>query len=337
MTQIVKWGVLSTAEIAIKQVIPAIQKAENANIEAIASESGKEIETAKAFSIPKTFTTYQGLLEDQEIDAVYIPLPNGLHSKWVKEAAERGKHVLCEKPAALTAEEADEMTSFCEEHNVLFMEAFMYQFHPQHARVKEMINAGEIGEVKHMNSRLSFVLHQLEGNIRMDRQLGGGSLYDLGCYCIHAIRMITNSEPSRVYTIQDKHDLYNVDMSASTVMELENGVHASFDCSMGIAGRHSYEVVGTEGRIEVMKAYVPQLDGEGIIHIEREDGHQRTEKIIGYYYPLGIEHFSTSILNGSEPIYSRESTVENMKVLDACHRSIETKQVVDIATVDNRN
>ncbi|WP_018922123.1 Gfo/Idh/MocA family protein [Salsuginibacillus kocurii] len=330
MAQTVKWGILSTAEIATKWVIPALKQANHTDIAAIASESGKEVEVAKAFAIPKTYSTYEGLLEDPEIDVVYIPLPNALHAKWVKEAAKRGKHVLCEKPAALTASEAYEMTSFCDDQNVLFMEAFMHQFHPQHARVREIIAAGEIGEVKHMNSSLSFVLQQLEGNIRMNRELGGGSLYDLGCYCIHAIRMITRSNPARVYTIEAKHPHYDVDMAAVSVLEMENGIHATFDCSMNRAGRHSYEIVGTHGKIEVPKAYVPQSDGEGLIHLQREDGHERRERIVGFNYKLGVEHFSAAVINKEAPIYSKESTVENMRVLEACHRSIEIKEAVDL-------
>ncbi|HAQ06782.1 MAG TPA: gfo/Idh/MocA family oxidoreductase, partial [Bacillus bacterium] len=141
----IKWGILSTANIALTQVIPAIQRSAKAEVEAIASSNGKAEVAAAKLNIPRAYETYEELLQDPNIDAVYIPLPNSLHRKWVLEAARHGKHVLCEKPAALNAEEMIEMDRYCKEQNVLFMEAFMYQFHPQHERVKEIIASGEIG------------------------------------------------------------------------------------------------------------------------------------------------------------------------------------------------
>ncbi|MFD1064963.1 Gfo/Idh/MocA family protein [Oceanobacillus locisalsi] len=328
----VKWGVLSGAEIAVRQVVPAILKAPNAEVAAVASESGKEVKLKEQFNVSKAYSSYTELLNDPEIDAVYIPLPNGLHAKWVKEAAKHKKHVLCEKPASLTYQEAVEMMQVCEENNVIFMESFMYQFHPQHNRVKEVIHSGEIGEVKHMNSDLSFVLHSLEGNIRSDRNLGGGSLYDLGCYQIHAIRMILGEEPVRVFGMEQLYDSYDVDQAAAVTMEMESGLLASFNCSMNMAGRQTYEVVGTKGKITVSKAYVPHEDGIGKLTVDREDGHHREEILEGYFYEIGVEHLSSRILEGREPVNTAENTIQNMRVLEACLTSMQKKQPVEVTT-----
>ncbi|WP_026699808.1 Gfo/Idh/MocA family protein [Salibacterium aidingense] len=324
----VNWGILSTAAIAKKQVIPALQQADNAEPAAVASGSGKAAELARQYDIPKAYENYEELLDDPEIDIVYIPLPNGLHAKWVKEAAKRGKHVLCEKPAALTAEEAQDMIRFCEESNVLFMEALMYQFQPQYQRVKEIIASGEIGEVKLMRSSFTFMLEELEGNIRMSRALGGGSLYDIGCYCIHAIRHILDSEPVKVYAAEERHPEYGVDMSAVVTMTMRNGVNAYFDCGMNMTERNTYEVVGTKGTIEGAAAYVPQPDGECRLTITNENMETREENISGYYYTIGVEYLSNCVINGMKPEFKPENTIKNMKVLDACHESLNKGKIV---------
>ncbi|MCS0542599.1 Gfo/Idh/MocA family oxidoreductase, partial [Aeromonas veronii] len=185
----VRFGVLSTAKIARNTLIPAMERAHYAEVVAVASESGKAKDFAAELGIPKHYESYTDLLNDPEIDAVYIPLPNQLHKQWAIEAAKHGKHVLCEKPAALTSQDVEEMAAAFKENNVIFMEAFMYQFHPQHNRVKEIIAAGEIGDVKLIRSTFSF-LHDLNsGSIKMQKDLGGGVLYDVGCYCIHASRL----------------------------------------------------------------------------------------------------------------------------------------------------
>src|SRR5690625_2330163 len=182
----IKWGIISTARIGITQLIPAIKRSTNAEVVAIATQSdiNKATLIAEQFQIEKVYNSYEKLLNDPNIDAVYIPLPNHLHKEWAIKAAQKGKHILCEKPAALTTEEVYEIKKACEENNVLFMEAFMYYFHPQHNRVKEIIDTGEIGEVTFMQAGFSFYLaeERRAHNIRMSGEKGGGSIYDIGCY-----------------------------------------------------------------------------------------------------------------------------------------------------------
>jgi len=326
----VRWGIVSTADIAQTQVIPAILRSENAEVAAISSRGDQARQVASKLNIPIYYESYEQMLHDDNIEAVYIPLPNHLHKQWVIEAARHGKHVLCEKPAALTVEETKEMVEACQKNNVKFMEAFMYQFHPQHERVQEIINSGEIGEVKFMRASFSFYLENKEGNIRMKKEMGGGSLYDVGCYGIHAIRNILKSEPTEIQVFAKKDDLSGVDMSSIIYMTLENGIPALVDCSFEMAFRNEYEIVGTKGRIQVPKAFRPDVDGEKGKIIIYSESIIRTEEPAGDQYRNQIEHFSQAIIEDFTPSYSVENTLKNMRVLDACIKSIESKDIVKL-------
>lgn len=326
----IKWGILSTANIAQTQVIPAIQRSAIAEVEAIASSNGKAEAAAAELNIPRAYETYEELLQDPNIDAVYIPLPNSLHRKWVLEAARHGKHILCEKPAALTAGEVIEMKRYCEEQKVLFMEAFMYQFHPQHKRVKEIIASGEIGEVKLMKSSFSFYLEDRDTNIRMDRSLGGGSIYDVGCYCIHAIRTMLEAEPVNIHVRGKQDPDTGVDVSAVGYMEFDQGIQGVFDCSFEASFRNEYEVVGTKGRVFVPRAFRPDFsDGVGTITVESA-GQQRIEQVEGDIYLAEIDHFSEAILEKKPLIYPAEQTIANMRVIDACYSSLEKNEKITL-------
>ncbi|WP_226086075.1 Gfo/Idh/MocA family protein [Mesobacillus sp. S13] len=326
----IKWGILSNANIAQTQVIPAIQRSALSEVEAIASSSGKAAEVAAKLNIPRVYDTYEELLQDPKIDAVYIPLPNSLHHKWVLEAAKDGKHILCEKPAALTAQEMIEMERYCKEQHVLFMEAFMYQFHPQHVRVKEIIASGEIGEVKLMRSSFSYYMEDRETNIRMDKSLGGGSIYDVGSYCIHSMRNILGAEPVKVKAHGKLDPETGVDVSAVAYLEFERGIQGVFDCSFEASFRQEYEIVGTRGRIQVPRAFRPDVNGgNGLVTVET-NGQQRTEKVEGDIYLLEVDHLSEAILEKKSLIYPAEETIANMRVIDACYSSLEKKEEVTI-------
>lgn len=308
----IRWGILSTANIARTQLIPAIFRAENAEVTAIASRGPKVHEVAAGLNIAKAYESYDELLNDQEIDAVYIPLPNHLHKEWVFKAAKKGKHILCEKPIALTAEEAIEMVQICKEQNVKFMEAFMYQLHPQHERVRYIIASGEIGEVKLFKSSHSFYLENRDGDIRMKKEMGGGSLYDVGCYSIHAIRNILQSEPVEVHGFAEFDPATNVDLSAIVFLKLANGIPAVIDCSFDMTDRNEYEVVGTKGSIKVPFAFRPDVANGGVGHIIVETGRvKRKENIRGDIYKLEVEHFSNAILHDLEPINTGEVSVKS--------------------------
>lgn len=333
----VKWGVLSTAGIAQKQLLPAFSRANNAVVTAIAT--GSNVETAKQvadrFDIETVYDSYEKLLDDPSIDAVYIPLPNHLHKEWAIKAAQRGKHILCEKPAALTTEEVFEIKTVCEDNGVLFMEAFMYYFHPQHNRVKEIIDTGEIGEVTFMQAGFSFYLaeERRAHNIRMSGEKGGGSIYDIGCYAIHAIRNILGEEPESVHVHAVKDSDYGIDTDAVTYLTFPNGIRATFDSSFNLAMRNEYKVYGTKGSITVPRAFRPDnFGGEGIIQIEK-DNVTKIESVTGDQYCLQVEHLSQAILDGEKTVrHTFDNTLNNMAVIDACYASIASNKNEKVRT-----
>ncbi|MDE5416109.1 Gfo/Idh/MocA family protein [Alkalihalobacterium chitinilyticum] len=330
MKQSINWGVLGDAGIAKKAVIPAIKRANNANILAISSQKGAPKQTAVEFNIPKAYSSYEELLTDPEIDAVYIPLPNALHKKWVVEAALNGKHILCEKPAALNSKEAEEMLAVCDQQGVKFMEAFMYQFHPQHTRVKEIINSGEIGTVKQMNSAFTYLLDLTAKNIRLNAQLGGGSLYDVGCYCIHSILSILEMEPLSVYCRGNIDEESQVDLTVQGTMTFPDQVIATFSSSLEQYPVNQYEVIGTKGKIIITQAFRPDKQGgEGKLIVVTQDG-TREENFVADQYRAQIEHFSNAILKEENLNESNQHTLKNMRVMDACFRSLCEKKSVEV-------
>lgn len=320
MTQKFKWGIIGGAGIAIRSVIPGIQKSQTGVIAAIASrdlERAKEV--ASDLDIPKAYGSYEELLADNEIDAVYIPLPNHLHKPWTIKAAEAGKHVLVEKPIALNASEAQEMVDVCEKHGVTLVEAFMYRHHPRYERVAEIIRSGEIGDVRSIYTNFTFNNAAASDNIRFYRDMGGGSIYDVGVYPISAGRMILGQEPEAV-TVQalfsPEHD--HVDMMASGLIEFPNNVGLTFDCGMWAAFRNRLEILGTDGRIEVPSAYV------GHANFTVYSGDQSREETFDEQldaYALQADQFANSVRGIETLRYEPSDAVSNMKVVDACLKS----------------
>ncbi|GEL08732.1 Gfo/Idh/MocA family protein [Salisediminibacterium halotolerans] len=324
MSDKVRWGILGSANIAKKNMVPAIQEAANAELAAVASESGKAEETAADWGAPLFYQSYSTLLKDPDIDAVYIPLPNALHQKWVIEAIKNGKHVLVEKPAATTADDVIAMGAAAKEYNVKWMEAFMYQFHPQHEYVKELIADGAIGEVKRFRSTFSFPLDLSSDNIRLNKELGGGSLFDVGCYCVHASRMILDSEPSKVFSNGRLLEEDGIDISSTAILTFE-GVDAVIDCSFEEAKSNRYSVSGTKGHIEVPFAYRADTNpngGVGEVILKDVNCEVLEHKTFAADpFLIQVEHFSDCVLNDKDPVYSAESTYNNMKVIEALYQS----------------
>lgn len=324
----VRWGILSTAKIGLNQVIPAIQASGNGTVTAIASRDRvKAQEAAAQVGIPSAYGSYDDLLRDPAVDAVYIPLPNGLHAEWTIQAAQAGKHVLCEKSLCVTAEEARRMVDACEAAGVLLMEAFMWRHHPRHARVKELLLQGAIGEPRVVRANFSFPLRD-PGNIRMVRELGGGALMDLGCYCINAARFLFDDEPVAVNAAGRFGDRTGVDMTLAAVLEFSGDRFAHFECSFDVFGGQRYGVVGDGGYIEVPDAFGPGNELPTVLHLNTGSG-RKEESIPGAnQYVRMVESFAQAILDGGALQAPAESGSNNMRVVDACLRSAKERRRV---------
>lgn len=319
----VKWGVLGCAAFAKSTAIPAMLKAEGVELAGIASRSLEKAEAfAQEFGFQKAYGSYEELLADPEIEAVYNPLPNGLHPEWTIKAAEAGKHSLVEKPFAANVEEAQEVAKVVEARGVKVMEAFMWRFHPMHRRARQRIQEGAIGDLKFIRSAFTFVLSR-GPNVRLDPDLAGGGIMDVGCYCISAARFLFDGEPKTAYARAEYDPEYNVDMMACGLLEFPNG-YATFDAGFTLPFRCDYEAVGTQGRIYVGKAFLPGDEPE--IIIESGDKVER-ERFPGVnQWSLEFEHLSRSIAEGTPLDYDIRDAINQQKVIDAVYRSTRSGQ-----------
>lgn len=246
----VRWGVISTADIGLRKVIPAFGRSELSRVVGIASRSLQPAEEAAArLGIPKAYGSYPELLDDPEIEAVYIPLPNHLHPEWTRAAAEAGKHVLCEKPLAMTSVEAREMIDVCATNDVLLMEAFMYRLHPLWQKTKQLVDDGAIGDLRSVHTVFSY-FNDDPANIRNIPEVGGGALYDIGCYAVNSARLLFGAEPKRVKGSVLRDERLGTDIVASAVLDFGHG-HSTFVCSTQMESNQRVEIHGTTGRIVV--------------------------------------------------------------------------------------
>ena len=249
-TESVGWGVISTAGIGVTKVIPAMKRSELSRVEAIASRSLESAQSAATdLGIPRAYGSYSELLDDPDIEAVYIPLPNHLHLEWAKAAAAAGKHVLCEKPLAMTSDEARQMVQACDEAGVLLMEAFMYRLHPMWVKTKELVDGGAIGEVRALQTVFSY-FNDDPANIRNIPEVGGGALYDIGCYAINAARLVFGSEPTTVKGVVMRDQSLGTDVVTSALLDF-GGRQASFVCSTQLETAQRVDILGTDGRLVI--------------------------------------------------------------------------------------
>jgi len=316
----VRWGVISTANIGRAAVIPAIHASRNGELVAVASRDAERARTfAAAHGIPGHFGSYEALLEAPGIDAVYVPLPNSLHRPWTVRAAERGLHVLCEKPLALDAVECREMAAAAEEHGVKLMEAFMYRFHPRTERVVAMAAEGAVGKVRAVRSAFTFRLTRPD-NIRLDSALGGGALMDVGCYCVNVSLTVLGAEPESVQATAGWAES-GVDNELAGMMRFRGGAVAHFDCALTMERCEYYEVAGTDGYLRVPDAFLP---GTGDVPVEEHGGRgaRRTHTVAGDdEYRLMVEHFADCVLHDRPVRYPPAEAASNMRVIEALYRS----------------
>ena len=327
----VRWGVLSTANIGLEKVLPAMQKGEYCEITAMASqnlERGKA--AATQLGIPQAYGSYEELLADDNIDAVYIPLPNHLHVPWTKKALEAGKHVLCEKPIGLNTAEAEDLLACAKKHSQLkVMEAFMYRHHPQWLKAQQLVNEGKIGNLLNIHSFFSYY-NADPANIRNMAEIGGGGLMDIGCYCISLARFIFNSEPQRVLGKMEYDPEFKTDRLCSG--QLDFGDQSStFTCATQLTSYQRVNIFGTEGRIEIEIPFnAPPDQPCRIWHQQDEKLEEITFELCDQYTIQG-DLFSQAILNKTEVPTPLIDSVKNMRVLDAVINSAESDAWVTLS------
>jgi predicted dehydrogenase len=324
----VRWGILGVARIATIKVIPAMQQGELCEIAGIASRGrGKAEEAARSLGIPKAYGSYEEMLADPQIEAVYNPLPNHLHVPWSIRAAEAGKHVLCEKPIGLNANQVLELMAARDRTGVVIGEAFMVQTHPQWVRTVELVRSGRIGQLRFAMGSFGYFQTDLE-NVRNVREYGGGGLMDIGCYPIKTSRMVFGEEPVRVSGTLVRDPSFGTDILTSAILEYPSG-HCVFACSTQVVPNQSMQFFGTTGRIELEIPYNAIPDRTSRIRID--DGRDvlgsgiTVEEIAPCdQYTIQGDLFSRAVREGSAPPVPLEDSLRNMAVIDAVFRSAES-------------
>ncbi len=321
-----RWGILSTARIGLRRVIPALREAKSATILAIASRDlARAREIAAQLGIPRAYGSYEALLADRDVDAVYNPLPNSLHRAWTLKAAEARKHVLCEKPLALNAAEANEMVGACQRAKVLLQEAFMYRFHPQIEEAQRLVRDGAIGEPQLVRSAFTFPVSR-PTDIRLDPTLGGGGLMDVGCYCINISRLLVG-EPARVWGAEREEG--GVDVVFAGTVQFPGDVFAQFDCGVRVPARQFCEVVGTTGVLTIPRPFTPGDDPVSLL-LWRGEREERIEIAGVNQYTRMVEAFAECVLADKPPRFPASDAVTNMRVIDALRHAARTGEPTSV-------
>ncbi len=322
----VRWGILSTASIALEKVIPGIQRADRCRVVAIASrDMARATEVARQERIPTAHGSYEALLADPNVEAVYVPLPNHLHAEWTIAAARAGKHVLCEKPLALTSADAERMIEVARAEGVRLMEAFMYRLHPSWVAVRELVASGRIGRLVAVQSWFSY-FNDDPGNIRNVREFGGGALYDVGCYCVNLSRMLFGSEPTHVEASILRDPGSGVDVVTSGLLEFPDG-SATFTCSIRAEDDQRVHIYGTEGRISIEIPFNIPPDRPTRVYLTHGGAppvNPATETITfdtADPYSVEAAALAAAILDGEPTPVPPEDAVANLRVMERLLRS----------------
>jgi predicted dehydrogenase len=316
-----RWGILSTASIAREKVVPGIRRARRCRVTAIASREGETARrVADELGIPRAHSSYESLLADTEVDAVYIPLPNHLHAEWSIAAVEAGKHVLCEKPLALTVADAERMVAAARGAGVQLMEAFMYRLHPSWVAARELLESGRIGPLTAVQSWFSY--HNDDPtNIRNILDAGGGAMWDIGCYCVNLSRMLFVAEPIRVRASIRREPALGVDVVASAILEFERGI-AAFTCSTRAEDDQRVEIYGTRGRISIGIPFNVPPDRPTTVTIAAGGDPPAAPNLEVLTFPIAdpyaveFERFTDAVLDGSPMPVPVDDAVANIRVIE---------------------
>src|SRR3989441_8619013 len=326
MADRLRWGIISTARIGIRRVIPALLRSRTGTAVAIASRDlARAREIAAKYQIPRAHGSYEALLADPDVDAVYNPLPNTLHPEWTIRAARAGKHVLCEKPLAIDARQAQTMVDACRAAGVLLQEAFMYRFHPQITELRRLVASGAVGVPWLARSAFTFAVGS-DDDIRLNASLGGGGLLDVGCYCVSISRLLLG-EPQAV-TASGVFE-HGVDVRMAGLLTFAAGA-AVFDCGLRVPYRQICEVVGTTGAIMLPRPFQPEED-PAVLLVRRGEREERVEIPGTNQYTLMLDHMGACLLRGQRPQFPPEDAVANLRVLDALRRAATSGTTVPVA------
>jgi predicted dehydrogenase len=325
---VLRWGILSTADIARRKVIPGMRKAKRCEIVAIASRDGAVAERVAAeLSIPRAHASYEALLADPAVDAVYIPLPNHLHAEWAIAAARAGKHVLCEKPLAMTADDAQRMVDVAQEEGVQLMEGFMYRLHPSWTAVHEMVTAGEIGRLTSVQSWFSYYNDDAT-NIRNIRESGGGALFDIGSYGVNLSRWLFGGEPVRVQAALVRDPVLGVDVLTSAILTFADGV-ASFTCSTRVETDQRVHIYGTDGRISIGIPFniPPDRPTEVFVTAGGDPPVAPDTEVLTFAtadpYAVEAERFAAAVLDDLPTPLPPDDAVANLRVIERIFEAAE--------------
>lgn len=328
--RVLRWGILGTARIN-RALIPPLRKSKRSRLQAVASrDSNRAAEYAREWKIPRSFGAYEALLADPEIDAIYISLPNTLHTEWTIRAAEAGKHVLCEKPLAVSLEEVDAIIDAGQRTGVVIAEAFMYRHHPQTLKVKELVDRGVLGKLQLVRGSFTYKLRRVN-DVRLKPELGGGSIWDVGCYPISYARTLVGSEPVEVYAWQVTGPS-GVDLMTVGSMRFPGDTFAQFDSSFDTQSRSQVEVVGSEASLLVQAPYKP---GEREKLILKQDERIEEIPVKGNMTYLGeVEDLESAVLDGTPPRISLADSRANVAAILALIESARLGQPVSLTHVN---
>jgi D-xylose 1-dehydrogenase (NADP+, D-xylono-1,5-lactone-forming) len=320
----VRWGILSTADIN-RKVIPGVRASDKAELTAVASRDQRRAEEyAREWEIDRAYGSYQALLDDDDVEAVYISLPNTLHCDWSIRAVEAGKHVLCEKPMSRQVGDVESAFDAAEKNGRILMEAFMYRHNPQTTRLRQLVDDGAIGDVRLLRSCFSYSLYDAD-NIRLRTDVEGGGLMDVGCYCVSGSRLLAG-EPEQVYG-QQYVGPSGTDWVFSGTMRFRGDVFAQFDCGTALPERDELEAIGSDGSLFVED---PWHCVEPVIELRRDGGLERIEVEHADSYRLEIENLSDAIRGAADPLLGREDAVGQVRAIEALYRSATTGLAVTL-------
>lgn len=329
---VARYGLLSTAQIGLNAHLPASYGSKNSVIVSISSRSAAKAEAAaKKHNIERWYGSYEEQLADPNTDAIINSLPNGMHCRWTIKAAEAGKHILCEKPLAVSAEECQRMIDAANANNVVLVEAFTPRWNPHLRMARKLIAEGAIGSIQTIDAALCFNIVEPEGNVRFSAELVGGSMWDAGCYAVYAVRFVMSAEPVRVRGASYDSGNWGIDTTFTGLMEFGNGAIAHVTSNMQQPYRSAISIDGSEGRIEIPN----MTDDSGPIIIKKGDGrNRRDEQIIAtpapYRFIVQFDEFSECVLTGKAPEFPAEDGLRNTAVIEALYKSAATGQAQDL-------